>query len=606
MILQHALKHLPAIIIGLSVTSDALRAVEPPFPGKQSDYRGYQRYDFVVDGCPTIVVAPKQTAPGKPWIWRAEFFDAFPQVDLALLDRGFHLAYIRVGNTFGCPDALAHWDVLYRELTERYGLSRKPVLEGLSRGGLYCFNWAADHPDQVGCILADNAVLDFKSWPGGKGRGKGSPNDWKKLLSDYHFASEAEALAYAKNPVDNLESLAKAQVPLFLLCADADDVVPYPENGAIVHERYERLAGPVRLLIKKGLGHHPHGLDDPTPVVNYILEHTGAAASVSADEPTLVFHDPHPQRYELTARASEIDPRTRPHPEIDFVFEKQGKPGDVEHAVVDTRTAPRGKLVIWLMAYNPLLFERLSGYGLHAIQVHYANGWFGKLSPMAPPSDDQYLGKIRLEAATGEDFSDAVNIPRPDGMMERAFQLVNWLARENPQGAWEQFLTDDKQGLRWDRVIMAGSSHGSTTAARFAIHRRVDRVVMFCGPRDQLETWQGLPSATPANRFFGFSHVLDGGWTGDHYSRSWELLGLHQYGPIVNVDQARPPYGNTRRLITDADVKQDAQRAHSSVVPGGAAVKDSSGRFIHEAVWRYLFTQPVDVTGEPVAPDLIR
>ena len=59
---------------------------------------------------------------------------------------------------------------------------------------------------------------------------------------------------------------------------------------------------------------------------------------------------------------------------------------------------------------------------------------------------------------------------------------------------------------------------------------------MFCGPRDQTETWQALPSATPSNRFFGFSHVLDGGWTGDHYCRSWELLGLHQYGPIVNVD----------------------------------------------------------------------
>jgi hypothetical protein len=150
---------------------------------------------------------------------------------------------------------------------------------------------------------------------------------------------------------------------------------------------------------------------------------------------------------------------------------------------------------------------------------------------------------------------------------------------------------------------MSGSSHGSTTAARFAIHQRVDRVVMFCGPRDQLETWQGLTPATPANRFFGFSHVLDSGWTGDHYCRSWELLGLEQFGPIVNVDEAGPPYGNTRRLITTADVKNDAKRAHSSVTPGGAAVKDPSGQFVHKAVWHYLFTQPVDIVGDPVPPD---
>lgn len=272
-------------VLGLGWTG-GVSADEPaggaPFPGKRSEFRGYARYDFAVDGCATLVVVPRQAAAGKPWVWRAEFFGAFPQVDVALLGRGFHVVYITVGNTFGCPDALAHWDVLYKELTTKYGLSPKPVLEGLSRGGLYCFNWAASHTDKVGCILADNAVLDFKSWPGGKGKGKGSPGDWKKLQKDYHFQSEAEALAYTKNPIDNLKPLADAKVPVFLLCGDADDVVPFPENGAIVKERYEKLGGPVQLLIKKGLGHHPHGLDDPTPVVEFILQHTAAAGNAPA------------------------------------------------------------------------------------------------------------------------------------------------------------------------------------------------------------------------------------------------------------------------------------------------------------------------------------
>jgi hypothetical protein len=319
-------------------------------------------------------------------------------------------------------------------------------------------------------------------------------------------------------------------------------------------------------------------------------------------EKPMPFDDPNPQRYTFTARASQIDPRAKPHPEIGFLFEKDGKPQDVEHAWVDTRVAPRGRLVIWLMGYGEPLFQRLTGYGLHAIQVHYANGWFGKFGNKAPADDDKFLGKIRLEAATGEDFSTVVDIPKPDGMMERAFQLVQWLAKENPQGHWEQFLTDDKKGLRWDKVIIAGASHGSTTAARFAKHQRVDRVVMFCGPRDQHETWQALSSATPANRFFGFSHVLDGGWTGNHYPRSWELLGLNALGPIVNVDKSRPPYENSRRLITDADVKNDANRAHSSVTPGGAAVKDADGKYIHEDVWRYLFTHPVEEVGTASSP----
>ena len=78
---------------------------------------------------------------------------------------------------------------------------------------------------------------------------------------------------------------------------------------------------------------------------------------------------------------------------------------------------------------------------------------------------------------------------------------------------------------------------------------------------------------------------------------------MNQFGPIVNVDEVEPPFKNSRRLITNADVGNDDRRAHSSVVPGNAAVKDVNGKFIHEAVWRYLFTHPVDSVGEAVARD---
>ena len=82
------------------------------------------------------------------------------------------------------------------------------------------------------------------------------------------------------------------------------------------------------------------------------------------------------------------------------------------------------------------------------------------------------------------------------------------------------------------------------------------------------------------------------------------MLGMHVYGPIVNVDQSKPPYGNTRRLITDFDVDGDANRAHSSVQPGSRAYKDkATGEYMHEDVWRYLFTHPVDEVGTAVAPD---
>ncbi len=244
------------------------------FPGETTSYHGFDRYDFVVDGCAAIVVPPKKALPGMPWVWRAEFFDAFPGIDLALLDKGYHLAYIEVGNTFGCPDALAHWDVFYQELTGKYNLSRKPALEGLSRGGLYIYNWAVSNTDKVGCLFGDAPVCDFKSWPGGRGRGEGSTEDWAKLLRDYHFESEAAALAYKGNPIDNLKPLADAQIPIIHIYGDVDDVVLYEENTAVLFDRYTMLGGQIEVIAKPGIGHHPHGLDDPTPVVDFIMKYS--------------------------------------------------------------------------------------------------------------------------------------------------------------------------------------------------------------------------------------------------------------------------------------------------------------------------------------------
>lgn len=334
---------------------------------------------------------------------------------------------------------------------------------------------------------------------------------------------------------------------------------------------------------------------------------TASASLAEQDVSRAMVQDPNAQRYNLTARASEIDPRVKAHPEIGFLVDlPNGKAADIQQACVDSRVAPRGQLVIWLMGHNQSLFDRLSSYGLHAIRVHYANKWFS-ICCQEKPVGETCRGDIRLEAATGEDFSDDVEIPKADSIAERAFQFVKHLSKTHPAGNWQQFLTQDGNGLRWDKVIVAGSSHGSTTASRFAKHQKVARVVALCGPRDNYQTWQALPSATPENRYFGFSHVLDGGWTADHYCRSWELMGLHKFGPIVNVDESKPPYQNTRRLITDFDVGGDPKRAHSSVQPGRRAFtsKDESGnqQFMHDPVWKYLFTHPVDQVGKAVPMD---
>lgn len=309
------------------------------------------------------------------------------------------------------------------------------------------------------------------------------------------------------------------------------------------------------------------------------------------------------RKFTFTARASEIDTRTGEHPEIDYVFTRGGKPADTQFASVDTRVKPEGRLMIWLMGPNSELFNRVNSYGIHAIQATYPREWFAKMDKIRKDGDDNHFSGIRLEAATGANHTKLIDIPKPDGLMERSFQFVKYLDQKNPEGNWKQFLTRDGRSLDWEKVILAGASHGSTTSARLAKEIKVARVVMFSGPRDQTEKWQAMPSATPPERFFAFTHTLDDGWKNHHYCRSWLMLGLQKFGPIIDVDDASPPYSNTRRLISTLDTITDANSAHGASTPGKSSPKGKDGTYLYEDVWKYLFTHPVSETGTTVRPE---
>jgi pimeloyl-ACP methyl ester carboxylesterase len=245
---------------------------------KIDTWRGYKRHIFKVEGCNAWVIEPKTPAPGNPWSWCMEFPDAFtertgvPQ----LLENGFHHLFLEVGNTFGAPSAQEKFDAFYKTFTAQ-GLAKKGTLIGISRGGLYAYNWAAKNPDRVICIYGDAPVCDFKSWPGGKGKGKGSASDWNSLIKIYGFKDEADALAYPLNPINNLAPLARARIPLIHIVGDTDDVVPVAENTAIIEERYKKLGGEIVVIHKPNIGHHPHGADDIAPLVKFILDKTAAA-----------------------------------------------------------------------------------------------------------------------------------------------------------------------------------------------------------------------------------------------------------------------------------------------------------------------------------------
>ena len=241
------------------------------FPGDIGDFHGFRMYTDADTG--RRVVAPKEVAEGRPWVWRARFWGHEPQFDVAMLERGFHVVYCDVADLFGSPQAVRIGDDFYHTLVDDHHFSKKPVLEGMSRGGLFIYNWAAAHPDCVTAIYGDAPVMDFKSWPAGKRAGKSGPGAdiWDTCLQAYGLTHE-QALTAAVNPIDNLAPLAEAGVPILHVVGDDDDVVPVSENTAIAEARYHALGGTFVVLHKPGVGHHPHSLPNPTPIVDFVMD----------------------------------------------------------------------------------------------------------------------------------------------------------------------------------------------------------------------------------------------------------------------------------------------------------------------------------------------
>jgi len=246
-------------------------ASKDAWSGTKSSFHGFDQFDFKLDGVDCKVVLPKQVADGKPWVWRARFWGHQPQFDIAMLKRGYHVVYCNVGNLFGNAEAIKRWNACYEYLRFEHLFGDRPVLEGMSRGGLIIYNWAAANPDKVTAIYGDAPVMNFKSWPGGKGTGKGGGGAWDVCLKAYGLTDD-QAMTYTGNPVDNLAPLAKAGIPIIHVVGDTDNVVPVAENTAIAEARYKELGGVFKVIHKPGVGHHPHSLKDPTPIVDFVTQ----------------------------------------------------------------------------------------------------------------------------------------------------------------------------------------------------------------------------------------------------------------------------------------------------------------------------------------------
>ena len=232
---------------------------------------GAKREDFQVAGCEAFIIHPTKPAANgtKPWIWYAPTIGGHPSngngwLLKQLLDQGFYVGGIYVGETYANPKSREQFDAYYDHVTKTFGLVPKVCLLAQSRGGLNQYNYAANHPDRVACIAGIYPVGDLRSYPG---LGRAAPA--------YGLTAEQlEAQLATHNPVDRLEPIAKAKIPVLHIHGDVDKLVPLEKNSGAIAEKYKALGGPMELIVVPGKGHQVDpAFFESKAMLDFILKH---------------------------------------------------------------------------------------------------------------------------------------------------------------------------------------------------------------------------------------------------------------------------------------------------------------------------------------------
>lgn len=226
------------------------------------------------EGKETKIVFPRKS--NARLAIKTEYWGAFPAaIEIPLLEAGFHLCYIQNDNRWGTDVDLDRKARFVRAVQEKYGLEPKVVPVGMSCGGLMAIKFAAKYPELISCLYLDAPVLNYMSCPCGFGVGNalGEGRGIPEILNALGMDSISQLLGYRQMPLDKIPDLMQEKIPVVMVAGGSDDVVPYCENGLFLQQAYEGAGLDIEVYIKPECNHHPHGLEDPAPVLNYILRH---------------------------------------------------------------------------------------------------------------------------------------------------------------------------------------------------------------------------------------------------------------------------------------------------------------------------------------------
>lgn len=237
-------------------------------------WMNYDCKKLIFEGHEAIIVYPEEGCANGYLAVKTEYWNAFPEaIELPLLEKGFHLCHIQNDNRWGVNEDLDRKARFIRYVQAECGLEKKCVPVGLSCGGLFAVKMAARYPELIGCLYLDAPVINYMSCPCGFGIGNRLSEDHAEILDALGMKDISQLLAYRDMPLDNIGAVVEHKIPAVLVAGDCDQTVPYCENGIFLEQAYRDAGVDIEVFIKPGGDHHPHGLKDPEPAIDFILRH---------------------------------------------------------------------------------------------------------------------------------------------------------------------------------------------------------------------------------------------------------------------------------------------------------------------------------------------
>ena len=87
--------------------------------------------------------------PNGKWIWKTEFLYAFDQAEVELLKMGYTRVYYNLNDMYGDYRAVRQMHNFYLHVIKEFNLDKKCILFGVSRGGVYAFNYTLSYPSDT-------------------------------------------------------------------------------------------------------------------------------------------------------------------------------------------------------------------------------------------------------------------------------------------------------------------------------------------------------------------------------------------------------------------------------------------------------------------------